>query len=592
MVAIAARFGASLLFVTVLLGFILMLKRGLQRQLSVACQYKLWYLVFLLLALPFFPLHSVLAQTSGKFFRGISLTAFSSPQGEAASNIPWEASGWQNDFTVSVNRFLPEQTAELLILLWLAGILFVLAFIIYGSLKLYRTKKVLLPATEGLNAILRECTDEMGIYQEIEMRRGRNIKSPVIFGLFRPCILLPYAIEEMMPPQEIKFIVCHELSHYKNKDIFMNYVVCLFTALYWFHPLVWFAFRQLREEREIFCDRRVLDTAAGNCIKAYGMTILHFMEKRNAGLLLSTAADMGGTKRQMKKRIEKIAAYSRESLWLKFKSILVFFSIFLMIIAQAPSICAVAGSRGAVFDTAQTVYENFSAFFQGFQGSFVLYDKNNGIYTVYNEKDAENRVSPDSTYKIYSALIALEEKVITPEASVLKWDKTIYPIEEWNRNQNLDTAMQYSANWYFHALNKQVGFSKEQEYLRDIEYGNCDFSGGEDRFWLESSLKISPLEQVMLLDKFHSGSLGFQKAYTDSVKQAIALSDNGEAALYGKTGSGDINGEIRNGWFVGYVEKEENTYFFACHITGEDNAGGSMASQIALSILAEKDIYH
>jgi len=52
-----------------------------------------------------------------------------------------------------------------------------------------------------------------------------------------------------------------------------------------------------------------------------------------------------------------------------------------------------------------------------------------------------------------------------------------------------------------------------------------------------------------------------------------------------------VNGKVINGWFIGYVENNANTFIFATNIQGEDNAGGSAAVQITLSILKDKGIY-
>ncbi len=115
---------------------------------------------------------------------------------------------------------------------------------------------------------------------------------------------------------------------------------------------------------------------------------------------------------------------------------------------------------------------------------------------------SRQRVSPDSTYKIYSALAALDAGVISPGKSEIAWDQKQYPFSSWNKDQTLDSAMSSSVNWYFQTLDKKLGKTELQKTLRRIRYGNEDISGGITSFWLESSLKISPLEQVILLRDF------------------------------------------------------------------------------------------
>ena len=69
------------------------------------------------------------------------------------------------------------------------------------------------------------------------------------------------------------------------------------------------------------------------------------------------------------------------------------------------------------------------------------------------------------------------------------------------------------------------------------------------------------------------------------------LSSSEQGTLYGKTGTERINGKDQNGWFIGYIENNGSPCFFACRIEGEENATGSKASQIALSILTSLNLW-
>ena len=116
-------------------------------------------------------------------------------------------------------------------------------------------------------------------------------------------------------------------------------------------------------------------------------------------------------------------------------------------------------------------------------GSFVLYDMEQDWFRVYRKEQCEKRVSPASTYKIYSGLFALEEGILTPEANVLAWDGTPQPFEAWEQDQTLDTAMKASVNWYFEKLDRALGISGLSGYYSRISYGNCDLTGGINSYW-------------------------------------------------------------------------------------------------------------
>lgn len=69
-------------------------------------------------------------------------------------------------------------------------------------------------------------------------------------------------------------------------------------------------------------------------------------------------------------------------------------------------------------------------------------------------EQAALRFSPDSTYKIYDALLGLEKGVITPKDSYIPWNGETYPFEAWNAGQTLQSAMRSSVNWYFQSIDQ------------------------------------------------------------------------------------------------------------------------------------------
>lgn len=201
------------------------------------------------------------------------------------------------------------------------------------------------------------------------------------------------------------------------------------------------------------------------------------------------------------------------------------------------------------------------------------------------------RISPDSTYKIYDALLGLEAGVITPENSLLVWDKKVYPFDEWNANQNLHSAMQSSVNWYFQTIDATLGLPAIKDFVQKIGYGNESINNNLSAYWIENSLKISPVEQVELLQKLYENSFDFAPENIQAVKDSIRLTSSSGGTLYGKTGTGRVDNQDVNGWFIGYVERSERTCFFAANIRAAKSATGSTASNITLSILSDLQIW-
>ena len=59
-------------------------------------------------------------------------------------------------------------------------------------------------------------------------------------------------------------------------------------------------------------------------------------------------------------------------------------------------------------------------------------------------------------------MFGLEEGVITPENSFIAWNGETYPFEAWNADQTLQSAMNSSVNWYFQAVDEQLGVYQQE----------------------------------------------------------------------------------------------------------------------------------
>ena len=145
--------------------------------------------------------------------------------------------------------------------------------------------------------------------------------------------------------------------------------------------------------------------------------------------------------------------------------------------------------------------------------------------------------------------------------------------------------MQNSVTWYFQTLDQSAGLPAIQNFVRKIGYGNQTVGENLASYWGDSSLLISPIEQVELLRKFDENQFGFAPQNVEAVKASIRLHTAGNATLYGKTGTGEENGQNVLGWFIGYLEKDGNTYYFAVNIQNEQDADGTAATALAFEVL-------
>jgi beta-lactamase class D len=218
---------------------------------------------------------------------------------------------------------------------------------------------------------------------------------------------------------------------------------------------------------------------------------------------------------------------------------------------------------------------DLAAVFPGFRAAFVLRDVGTGRSVRHNADFARTRLAPCSTFKIPSSLVGLETGVVPDAAFVLKWDGVERPVEAWNRDHDLRSAIQSSVVWYYQELARRVGPQRMQHWMSAFHYGNEDISGGIDRFWLGSSLRISPDEQVAFLAQLHAGELPVSARSLAIVKEILLQDPPAPGLVYrGKTGAcQDPGAADPHGWWVGSIEKQARLYLFAAVIEGPGASG-------------------
>ena len=561
-------------------------------------QYNLSIIFLAVLIVPFLPINSAPSSISWRHL----LTASSSTNGDIQTTF-LSGNGYNldkiNDFAVSVSTQIPTFIHTLLVFFWSIGI-FIMFFLLYRSVKQVKAlhSSALPLQNEELNALYIECLNEVNSKHTIPIYSTAFLKSPVLAGFLRPRIYLPiHLISDFnagtISATDLRYMLLHELQHYKHKDILVGYLINTVNVFYWFNPLIWYFLKRIRQERELACDSAVLQLLKETEYKSYGNTLINFAETIALSPFPLTMGISGNIK-QLKGRILNIASFHQPTFKQKIRGYLICIFVSTIIIGCIPILSVYASDQtGYHFDTTEKniTQLNLSSNFGDYTGSFVLYDQATDKWNIYNIDNASTRIPPNSTYKIYDALLGLESGIITPEHSTFTWNGEPCPFESWESDQDLTSAMHNSVNWYFQAIDSQAGFQSVKTFLQTINYGNQNTGTNLNLYWTDFSLKISPIEQVELLQNFYQNNFHFDRKNIQAVKNALLLSTTSSGSLYGKTGTGRVNGKDVNGWFVGYIESDNNTYYFATNIQAPSNATGSQATEITETILSDFGIW-
>ncbi|WP_243035494.1 penicillin-binding transpeptidase domain-containing protein [Mediterraneibacter gnavus] len=252
--------------------------------------------------------------------------------------------------------------------------------------------------------------------------------------------------------------------------------------------------------------------------------------------------------------------------------------------------------------TPEIVEADWSNYFKGLNGTAVVYDATNQQYTIYNRDLAVTESSPCSTFKIISSLIALENGIIEPENSTRTWSGEIFWNEDWNKDIDFPEAFRTSCVWYYRQVIDDIGQDLMKRELDRLQYGNCDISDWEGRlntnnsnraltgFWIESSLLISPVEQVEVMERIFGDNSAYSEETQAELKQVMLLPeiDGTDITIYGKTGMGKANGIVVDAWFTGFAESTTGKIYFCVRLGRSDgmNVSSQLAKEIATKVVS------
>ena len=199
-------------------------------------------------------------------------------------------------------------------------------------------------------------------------------------------------------------------------------------------------------------------------------------------------------------------------------------------------------------------------------GSILIYDLHNDTYYSNNFEWANKGNLPASTFKIANSIIGLESGVIESDSVIFKWDREKKWLKKWEQDLVLKDAFHFSCVYCYQDVARRIGEERMNYYLRKFNYGDMKVdSSNVDKFWLEGNSRISQMQQIDFLKRFYESKLPISERTEKIIKNLIVIEDKGQYKLSGKSGLSNSN-EIYNGWFVGFIELKDKTYFFATNV--------------------------
>ncbi|MFN7929842.1 MAG: M56 family metallopeptidase [Blastocatellia bacterium] len=142
---------------------------------------------------------------------------------------------------------------------WLTGFLFVGGRLLLGMWRVRRiTREAECLTDYHWSAMTTRLRTQLALPAHISLYGSEAVLMPVTWGIWRPVVLLPAEAAQWSGDWR-RIVLLHELAHIKRRDCLTQMLANWACALFWFHPLAWYAAQQLRVERELACDDYVLE---------------------------------------------------------------------------------------------------------------------------------------------------------------------------------------------------------------------------------------------------------------------------------------------------------------------------------------------
>ena len=177
--------------------------------------------------------------------------------------------------TWGLREYLPALVAA-----WIFGVVVIASRSLWHWRGLVRLVREATPAAAEWQARLSRMRRRFGLLRPVRLLVSAKVATPMLIGWIKPVVLLPLGMLSGFSPHQIELIIAHELGHVRRWDYLANLFQVVVETVLFYHPVVHWISRDVRNARENCCDDLVLSLARGNPI-AYARALADLEELRH-----------------------------------------------------------------------------------------------------------------------------------------------------------------------------------------------------------------------------------------------------------------------------------------------------------------------
>ncbi len=391
-------FGIMSLMMSAVTALLLVLRRPMRKRFTAGCRYIIWTVVIIRLCIPVGmgfmpelftvrmteqPEPAIMTQDPSPVPSVPDISVQTQPD-TTVNNVVTEPEPQINTPNSQITSPAPDPKPELrltedmavkgILVLWLTGVVgFIAVTLVKYLINIKKLTRDLTEPSAELNEIYLSVCSDMGLTRHPRLYINKAASSPMVCGFIRPGVLLP---EIELSEDNLRYIIRHELIHYKRGDLWLKLLSMFANALHWFNPLVYMACGVFADETELSCDERVLGKTELKIRLDYGASMLEIVKNCRTAPNLTTG--FNPKKKAVKERFENIIDTAK-----KRKGILIVISV-ILVAAIATSIIGCSDTRR--YDSITSLDEAMALS----DGEFRQYVFENKVFPVYGDEDSED----------------------------------------------------------------------------------------------------------------------------------------------------------------------------------------------------------
>ena len=259
-----------------------------------------------------------------------------------------------------------------------------------------------------LQQIALEAARLVGVTGEVRLLASPLVQSPMLVGFFRPTILLP---SEHLPDSDARYILAHELTHFRRRDLWKKFLMNMIQCIHWFNPVVYLLSRDFAYWLETSCDEEVVSSLDYAQRKEYGYLLINYAPAtRHVGPRLYVS--FTSCRYKLKRRISIMLNSDKKSR-----------SLLGLVLAVALVVGCLATTALAASVDNDNGTDDFALSFRVEQNDIIKAYKceDTGMVTVVDTSDAEQVTEYTSTLDLSTA-VRMDLVSDASDAKTISWE--------------------------------------------------------------------------------------------------------------------------------------------------------------------------